>query len=131
MSIRRMLAIAVVAPLTSLATVAPAAAFSINVSWSGTAKCFDGQSPVISLSAVPQGTAQIRFVMNDLDAPNFNHGGGTVTFSGQRQLAKGAFSYRGPCPPSGQTHRYRWTAEAIGADGAVRARAQQVVPFRQ
>ncbi len=26
-----------------------------------------------------------------------------MTFSGQRQLAKGAFSYRGPCPPTGQT----------------------------
>jgi hypothetical protein len=128
----RMSSIALLAGVgLTVAASGQAAAFGIGVSWAGTAKCFDSQSPAISLSAGPGGRARLRFAMTDLDAPNFNHGGGTVAYSGQRRLAKGAFSYRGPCPPAGQTHRYRWSAEALGADGGVLGRAQQVVSFRQ
>jgi hypothetical protein len=52
----------------------------------------------------------LRFTMTDLDAPNFVHGGGSVVYDGQRLIPRGAFSYRGPCPPGGQ-HRYRWTVD--------------------
>lgn len=117
------------AGLLSLAAT-EAFAFSITADWTGTAKCFDAQSPPFRLSAVPSGTTQLRFVMTDLDAPNFNHGGGTVAFSGQRALSKGAFSYRGPCPPSG-SHRYRWTAEAVDATGQSLGRASHTSRFPQ
>jgi phosphatidylethanolamine-binding protein (PEBP) family uncharacterized protein len=49
--------------------------------------------------------------MTDLDAPNFVHGGGTVAYNGQHLIPRGAFSYRGPCPPQGQ-HRYQWRIDA-------------------
>jgi len=106
-----------------------AAAFSMSVSWKGTAKCFDSQSPIIRLSGVPKQTKSIAFHMVDLDAPNYPHGGGTVVYTGQKTLPKGAFSYRGPCPPV--PHRYRWTARARDANGKVIGTAQMTVRFSQ
>jgi len=106
-----------------------AAAFSISISWRGTAKCFDSQSPIIRLSGVPKNTKSIAFHMTDLDAPDYPHGGGTVSYTGQKTLPKGAFSYTGPCPPS--PHRYRWTARARDADGKVVGTAQTTVRFSQ
>jgi phosphatidylethanolamine-binding protein (PEBP) family uncharacterized protein len=43
----------------------------------------------------------------------FSHGGGTIAYDGQPRVPRGAFTYRGPCPPGGQ-HRYQWTVEARG-----------------
>jgi phosphatidylethanolamine-binding protein (PEBP) family uncharacterized protein len=106
-----------------------AAAFSMSVSWKGTAKCFDSQSPIIRLSGVPKKTTKIEFHMTDLDAPDYPHGGGTVAYAGQKVLPKGAFSYRGPCPPA--PHRYRWTAKALDANGAAIGTAQTTVRFSQ
>ncbi|MDI3468795.1 MAG: hypothetical protein OJF62_000858 [Pseudolabrys sp.] len=84
-------------PAIALALLpAPAFAFSIAVSWAGTKACFDPQSPVIALKDVPGGTATIAFHMQDEDAPNFRHGGGTVRYMGQTSLAKGAFAYKDP-----------------------------------
>jgi phosphatidylethanolamine-binding protein (PEBP) family uncharacterized protein len=91
-------------------------AFSVDVTWAGSKACFDRQSPPFTLSGIPLGTRKLRFTMTDLDAPNFVHGGGSVMYDGQRLIPRGAFSYRGPCPPSGQ-HRYRWTVEAEDAAG--------------
>jgi hypothetical protein len=102
-------------------------AFSMSVDWTGTAQCFDTQSPVIRLADVPKGTAKLRFRMTDLDAPNFPHGGGTVAYSGETSLPKGAFSYKGPCPPA--PHRYHWTAEALDPAGKVVSRAQATLRF--
>ncbi|HKS83996.1 MAG TPA: YbhB/YbcL family Raf kinase inhibitor-like protein [Pseudolabrys sp.] len=106
---------------------ARALAFSISVDWKGTAACFDPQSPAIRLTDVPKGTARIAFHMTDLDAPHFPHGGGTVAYSGQPSLAKGAFTYKGPCPPA--PHRYHWTAEALDAAGRALARAETTLKF--
>lgn len=105
----------------------PAFAFSIAVDWAGTAACFDPQSPVIRLADVPKGTASIAFRMIDLNAPAYPHGGGTVAYKGQAALAKGAFAYKGPCPP--EPHRYQWTAQARDAGGRVLARAQTTLRF--
>jgi phosphatidylethanolamine-binding protein (PEBP) family uncharacterized protein len=88
--------------------------FAVDVTWEGSKVCFDPQSPPFTLSGVPVGTRQLRFAMKDLDAPNFAHGGGTVAYDGQARVPRGAFSYRGPCPPQGQ-HRYQWTVEARDA----------------
>ncbi len=104
------------------------ASFSIDFSWDGTAACFDPKSPPFSLKDVPAGTKQLRFAMKDLDAPGFPHGGGTVAYSGQAQVSRGAFAYQGPCPPSGQ-HRYQWTVEAQDAAGHTIAVATVTKPF--
>jgi phosphatidylethanolamine-binding protein (PEBP) family uncharacterized protein len=105
-------AMLVIALLSSGGTpIAQTSRFSVDFSWSGTAACFDPQSPAFSLTGVPTGTKQLKFTMRDLDAPNFQHGGGTVPYRDQNQIARGAFSYRGPCPPQGR-HRYQWTVEA-------------------
>jgi phosphatidylethanolamine-binding protein (PEBP) family uncharacterized protein len=96
--------------------------FAVDVTWDGSKSCFDPQSPPFTLSGVPAGTRELRFTMADLDAPNFVHGGGTMVYDGQRSIPQGAFSCRGPCPPSGQ-HRYRWTVDAEGAAGHTLATA--------
>jgi phosphatidylethanolamine-binding protein (PEBP) family uncharacterized protein len=88
--------------------------FAVDVTWEGSKACFDPQSPPFTLSGVPAATRQLRFTMKDLDAPNFSHGGGIVTYDGQPHIPRGAFTYRGPCPPQGQ-HRYQWTVEARDA----------------
>jgi phosphatidylethanolamine-binding protein (PEBP) family uncharacterized protein len=77
---------------------------------------------------VPAGTKRLTFVMKDLDAPSFPHGGGTLAFTGQAQVSRGAFSYKGPCPPSGQ-HNYRWTIEAQDAAGKTLATATVTKKF--
>lgn len=107
--------------LASLAVASPAFAMSVSFSWKGIAAC-SGPSPAFSISGAPAGTANLRFAMRDYDAPDFNHGGGTVPFAGGK-VAQGAISYRGPCPPGGQTHRYIWTIEALDASGRVLATA--------
>ena len=106
-----------------------ASAFSIKVSWKGTSKCSDSQSPIIRLSGVPKKTKTIRFHMTDLDKLTAQHGGGTVAYTGRKTLPKGAFSnsYRGPCPPA--PHRYRWTAKALDATGKTVGSAQTTVRF--
>ena len=101
---------------------AQAPAFSIDFSWEGTAACFDPQSPPFTLRGVPAATKRLRFAMKDLDAPSFPHGGGTVAFTGQAQVSRGAFAYNGPCPPSGQ-HTYQWTVEAQDGTGRTLATA--------
>ena len=98
--------------------------FAVDVSWQGTASCFDSKSPPFSLGGVPPGTKLLRFSMKDLDAPSFPHGGGSIAYGGQGQVARGAFSYKGPCPPEGQ-HSYQWTVEA--QDGAGRTLAVATV----
>jgi phosphatidylethanolamine-binding protein (PEBP) family uncharacterized protein len=118
-----------ISTLVAIGLVAPVAAKAMNVAvdWTGTAQCFDSESPVIKLSGVPKATKQLRFRMNDLDAPGFEHGGGTVAYAGQRQLAKAAFRYRGPCPPG--PHRYQWHVEALDESGQVVDAAQTTTTF--
>ena len=45
-----------------------------------------------------------------------------VLYDGQRIVPRGAFTYRGPCPPSGQ-HRYQWTIDTEDAAGHTLATA--------
>lgn len=124
MSVRNSLVIAAV-----LAALSPGAAlaFSVAVDWTGTAPCFDPHSPVIRLSDVPKGAATIEFHMSDLDAPGFRHGGGIVAYSGEAMLPRGAFTYKGPCPPS--PHRYRWTARALDLSGHELGKTETTVKF--
>ena len=68
------------------------------------------------------GTESLRFMMNDDDAPNFQHGGSTIPYNGSGRVPEGAIDYIGPCPPTGTLHRYVWTIEALDKSGKIVAR---------
>lgn len=89
----------------------------LSFNWGPTKKCFDGKSPPMSLSGIPAGTAKLKFRMIDLNAPNYPHGGGTVSWSGgtSGSLPYGAFNYTGPCPPS--PHIYQFSVDALDKSG--------------
>ena len=89
--------------------------FAATFSWAGIPACAT-VSPAFALSGVPKGTTALAFVMHDQQAPDFEHGGSTVAYSGGGRVAQGTITYVGPCPPSGEKHRYVWTIEA--RDGA-------------
>lgn len=96
-------------------------AFSLSFSWGNLKLCNTGRpnrvsNPAFKLSRVPKGTEKIRFKMVDRNVPGYNHGGGTVKYSGQKTISPGAFRYASPCPPNGR-HTYEWTATAIGKGG--------------
>ena len=98
------------------AMATPAAAFDINFDWSGLKLCNSGRpnvvgSPAFALKDVPNGTKYIKFKLVDKDVPGYNHGGGTVAYSGEKSIPAGAFKYKSPCPPSGK-HTYEWRATA-------------------
>ena len=105
---------------TSGGTQAPAAAkvpLDVDFSWAGTTAC-TSKPPAFVVKGAPEGTTRLRFRMTDLDAPAYHHGGGTVAYSGATEIPAGAFSYTGPCPPTG-SHDYRWLVQALNADGTV------------
>jgi len=114
--------------LLPVAIATPASAMSASFSWNGITAC-SGPSPAFTVSGAPAGTANLRFAMRDQNVPDYNHGGGTVPFGGGK-VAQGAISYRGPCPPGGETHVYIWTIEALDGSGKVLAttRAQGKFP---
>jgi hypothetical protein len=86
-------------------------AMGLSFSWVGTTPC-SSRPPEFKVSAVPAGTKYLDFELVDFDAPNFRHGGGTIAYSGKGVIPAGAFTYIGPCPPSG-SHHYRWTVTAL------------------
>ncbi|WP_428699833.1 phospholipid-binding protein [Stappia sp.] len=110
------------AAIAFVCSVSAASAMSMSFTWGPTAKCFDSKSPPISLSKVPKGTVKLRFKMVDLNAINYNHGGGTVGYAGKNKLPYGAFRYRGPCPPT--RHTYEIRVEALDSAGKVLANAK-------
>jgi phosphatidylethanolamine-binding protein (PEBP) family uncharacterized protein len=93
-----------------------ALAMSVKFSWKGY-QPYSTRSPAFVVSEVPSGTAQLVFKMVDKDVPTYPHGGGSITFTGNSEIHAGAFSYRGPCPPSGQQHVYEWTVQALDGKG--------------
>ena len=86
-------------------------------------------NPQLSWSAVPKGTKAIAIVLADPDAPGgtFFHWGrynispsvksvGVASSKGSAKETKndfGSSGYNGPCPPSGQTHRYIFSVYAL------------------
>ncbi|MDJ0613969.1 MAG: phospholipid-binding protein [Rhizobiaceae bacterium] len=107
----------------ALLMVAPtsAQAFSLSFTWGNLKLCTSGRpnrvaNPNFKLSGVPEGTTKIKFKMVDRNVPKYNHGGGSVKYTGQKTIAPGAFKYKSPCPPDGR-HTYEWTATAIGKGG--------------
>jgi phosphatidylethanolamine-binding protein (PEBP) family uncharacterized protein len=104
-----------------LLSIEGASALGLTFEWGPTQKCFDPKSPPIELSGVPQATARLRFRLVDLDAPDYPHGGDTISYAGKASLPYGAFRYKGPCPPT--PHTYRLSVEALDAGGKVIAKA--------
>src|SRR5208283_69851 len=98
----------------------PSGAFAMSVkfSWAGYQAC-SSSSPAFNVSDVPTGTTRLAFKMVDQNVPSYPHGGGTVSYDGAREITAGAFSYKGPCPPSGQQHTYEWTVRALNKNGKV------------
>jgi phosphatidylethanolamine-binding protein (PEBP) family uncharacterized protein len=92
-------------------------ALMVHFSWAGIPAC-GSTSPAFELDNVPDDTRQLRFMMTDLNMPSFNHGGSTVTYTGN-VVEQGAVTYTGPCPPSGEHHNYRWTVQALDVAGSV------------
>jgi Phosphatidylethanolamine-binding protein len=122
----------VTAAVTTIVTVdvacADAIAMSLSFSWAGVARC-SSSPPAFSLSDVPPGTSRLSFNMVDLNLPSYPHGGGTISYQGDSQIAAGSFSYKGPCPPERQRHNYRWTVKALDAGGKTLATANAAGPF--
>jgi phosphatidylethanolamine-binding protein (PEBP) family uncharacterized protein len=121
--------------LMALGLVTHANAFGASVKWAETSGC-SGQTPNVTFSAIPKGTAKIDVKMVDLDYPTFNHGGGSVDFTGKTKYEPGELlsmfsTYRGPCPPVGTTHRYEWTFDALDAAGAVLKSAKATIPYKR
>ncbi|HEY3639977.1 MAG TPA: phospholipid-binding protein [Xanthobacteraceae bacterium] len=120
---RLLIAVAVVAALPSAAT-----AMSLKFSWAGYRAC-SSRSPAFGVSDVPGETARLAFKMVDKEVPTYPHGGGTVAYRGKGEIPAGAFSYKGPCPPSGQQHTYEWTVQALDRDGKAIGSATAAEPF--
>ncbi|MGA8261642.1 MAG: hypothetical protein WB783_15630 [Arenicellales bacterium] len=119
---------------SSLAGQCLASGFGLTFKWGDIPLCTSGnpnrvENPSFTLSNVPQGTAEIRFRLQDLNVPSFDHGGGTVAYTGQDVVKPGAFRYRSPCPPGGR-HLYEWTATALDGYGSElgKARARKEYP---
>lgn len=93
------------------------AVLGVDFDWSDTPAC-SSRSPAFNITNVPAGTAALRFKMTDLDVRTFNHGGGTVDYTGSGAIPAGSFSYTGPCPPSG-SHDYEFEVTALNATGDV------------
>jgi phosphatidylethanolamine-binding protein (PEBP) family uncharacterized protein len=94
---------------------------SLDWQWKKSHEC-SKVSPAFLVSGLPEGTKTIEIDMVDLDAPNYDHGGGSVPHAGgpTATIADGALkNYRGPCPPNFASfgHDYQFTVRALAADG--------------
>ena len=92
---------------------------SVDFAWQASDRC-SRQSPEIHVANVPATTQTLQVKLKDRDVPNWNHGGGTVTYDGSGVIPAGALKsgYNGPCPSSG-SHRYEFTVKAIDAAGVI------------
>jgi phosphatidylethanolamine-binding protein (PEBP) family uncharacterized protein len=97
------------------AATADAADLGVAFTWDGTKAC-SSKPPAFKITGIPAGTKTLKFEMKDLDYRSYYHGGGSVDYAGSGDIPAGAFGYSGPCPPSGDVHRYRWTVEALNAN---------------
>ena len=113
-----MRAFAIAASLTCLLLgTGQASAFSASFKWCSKMPQ-STTSPAFALSGVPKGTSSLAFVMADRQSA-YNHGGGTVAYTGGRSIPCGAISsgWVGPFPPNGEVHTYEFTVKALDANG--------------
>ncbi len=99
------------------ASVSP---LKVDFAFDGGGCLTSGPSPEIHVVGVPTGTKQLKARMVDLDSVGYNHGGGSIVYAGGNRIPAGALSsYKGPCPPAGQSHTYEITVQALDAQGVV------------
>ena len=112
-------------PLVSYA----ADSLQVQFSWSATKAC-STTPPAFRIADVPKGTKYLSFRLADYNA-SFNHGGGEIAYKGSGAIPAGAFGggYQGPCPPTGQTHTYEWTVDALDANKNVLAEGKATGQF--
>ena len=67
-------------------------ALGVDFTWHGTQAC-SSVPPAFEIANIPEGTATLEFRMTDLDVPSFNHGGGSVKYTGSGSIPAGSFSY--------------------------------------
>ncbi len=103
-------------------------AMSVKFSWTGYQPC-SASSPAFTVSEVPTDTARLAFKMVDKNVPTYPHGGGTIAYTGKSEIPAGAFSYKGPCPPTGQQHTYEWMVQALDRNGKAIAATTAVEKF--
>jgi phosphatidylethanolamine-binding protein (PEBP) family uncharacterized protein len=129
--VTRNAAIAAILLLSACSTVKDApnmGTLGVAYDWTKADECAS-KSPAFTISNVPADTQSLVFRMTDLHVPSYNHGGGTVPYSGSGTIPAGAFFYKGPCPPNG-THDYEFTVTAVNAAGdTALARGKAVRPF--
>ena len=111
------LALALCAGCMGPKTVDNAQKMTVEFEWVGFGCSLSSPNPELRVGNVPSGTAYLKVAMDDLDSPGFNHGGGTVAYTGDGKVAAGALTgYKGPCPPTGNAHLYRFRVTALNAD---------------
>ncbi len=98
-------------------------------------------SPPLRWKGLPKGTVELAITLQDPDAPSgtFTHwvAWGIDPASGAlpeetlpANVIEGSPSYIGPCPPSGQQHRYRFTLYAVDEPIALEADAATIDDLR-
>ena len=117
------------------AAIGGASNLGVEFTWDGIRRC-TGISPEIKVSHIPSDTVSFDVRLKDLDAPDYNHGGGIVPNDGTGIIPKKALKpdfglknrYKGPCPPMG-AHSYVFTVKALDASGKVLAEGEAMQPF--
>jgi phosphatidylethanolamine-binding protein (PEBP) family uncharacterized protein len=125
---KRVFGFTIFAVILAVAGFAKAADLGVEFTWEGTKAC-SGKPPAFKITAIPDGTKTLKFLMTDLDMRSFYHGGGEIEYKGSGDIPAGAFGYTGPCPPTGEVHRYRWTVEALNADDDTLAEGEATKNF--
>lgn len=100
-----------------------AAQLGIDYEWTPATRC-SVESPEIRLTSVPAQTKKLRVDVFDRTV-GYEHGGGTVAYTGTNTIVAGALqNFRGPCPPSG-SHEYVMTIDALDGGGVIIARGEK------
>ena len=114
--------------ISFVAAASPASAFSASFRWCSKMPQ-STTSPEFRLTGVPKGTATLALSMADRQA-SYNHGGGTVPYSGASvRCGAIASGWVGPFPPNGETHVYEFTIDALDGAGKVLATAHATRKF--
>ena len=85
--------------------------------------------PIMREALLPMEQRGTLVALVDKNVPSYPHGGGTIAYDGGREILAGAFSFKGPCPPSGQQHAYEWTVQALDSSGRAIATTTAAAKF--